>query len=93
MLIDTGADVSVLPYASVVSLLDAQPSESKIELQGFDGMTTVARTAVLEVQFLGRSFRGPFVIIDSADGILGRNVLNAVSLLMDGPSLAWREHR
>jgi hypothetical protein len=31
-------------------------------------------------------------LLDQPWGILGRNVLNAVSLLFDGPRLVWDEH-
>jgi hypothetical protein len=36
-------------------------------------------------------FRGQFLIVDGSHGILGRNVLNSLSLIMDGPNLIWRE--
>lgn len=39
---------------------------------------------------LGR-IRGQFLLIDQVYGILGRNVLNAISLTMDGPKRQWRE--
>ena len=31
--------------------------------------------------------------MDRAWGILGRNVLNAIPILLDGPHLEWDEHR
>jgi hypothetical protein len=36
-----------------------------------------------------RRFRGQFLLIDQDLGIIGRNVLNFVSLLFDGPRLTW----
>jgi len=43
--------------------------------------------------FLRRTFRGDFLAIDQPWGILGRNVLNAISLILDGPRQQWDEHR
>jgi len=39
------------------------------------------------------TFRGQFPLIDSSYGNLGRNVLNNLSVLLDGPNQAWAEHR
>jgi hypothetical protein len=46
-----------------------------------------------ELQFHGKSFRGQFLLIDGWHGVLGRNVLNNLSLLLDGPSREWIERR
>jgi hypothetical protein len=42
---------------------------------------------------LGRAFRGQFLVIDQQAGILGRNILNNLALLLDGPQLTWSEHK
>ena len=63
------------------------------ELVGFDGSVSLASVVRLELLFCGRTFRGQFLVIDRAWGILGRNVLNAVPIVLDGPSLVWDEHR
>ncbi len=47
----------------------------------------------LELVFAQRTFRGQFLLIDQDWGILGRNVLNNVPILLDGPNLVWRESR
>jgi hypothetical protein len=36
-------------------------------------------------------FRGLFLVTDDECGILGRNVLNRLSLVLDGPALEWRD--
>lgn len=90
MLIDTGADVTMVPreplQAIGVAMLPQQYS-----LQGFDGGETVADAAHLSLQFLGKTFRGQFLLLDQPQGILGRNVLNRLVILLDGPNLTWRE--
>jgi len=43
--------------------------------------------------FLNRTFRGRFLLIDQEWGVMGRDILNLVSLLLDGPNLTWSEHK
>ncbi len=42
--------------------------------------------------FLKRAFRGRYLLIEEERGILGRDVLNHVTLLLDGPRHQWSEH-
>jgi hypothetical protein len=91
MLLDTGADVSLLPRSQAASL--ETPDARKYELEAFDGTKSTAPAVTAELQFLGKSFRGQFLLIDSWHGVLGRNILNNLSLLFDGPSRKWREQR
>jgi hypothetical protein len=87
MLLDTGADVSLLPisYAAQFVSRDAE----QYELEAFDGTKSTAPAVTAELQFLGKSFRGQFLVVDGWHGVLGRNVLNNLSLLFDGPTLKW----
>ena|SRR5688500_4504057 len=91
MLIDSGADVSLLPRALVTPLIPNVEELPHYEIAGFDGTTTSASAVQLELEFLRRRFHGQFLLIDSTNGIIGRNVLNAVALILDGPTLSWRE--
>jgi hypothetical protein len=45
----------------------------------------------LKLTFLGYHFEGRFLAFEQECGILGRNVLNAVRILLDRPALAWHE--
>jgi len=92
MLIDSGSDVSVVPKAAIDDVGLEIDSDAGFELEGFDGRTTLARTVQLDLIFVGRVFKGKYVIIDSNMGILGRDVLNHVAILLDGPQLSWQEH-
>jgi len=89
MLLDTGADVSLLPRSQVASLVQAGAEE--YELEAFDGTKSTAPAIVAEVQFLNKSFRGQFLLIEGWHGVLGRNVLNNLSILFNGPSRQWME--
>jgi hypothetical protein len=93
MLLDSGADVTLIPQASA-DLAGAEVVPGKqYELIGFNGSLSLVAVVRLEVHFCGRTFRGQFLLSDQEWGILGRNVLNAVPILLDGPNLTWDEHR
>ena len=91
MLLDTGADVSLIPRAQVAPLVS--PDAKQYELEAFDGTRTTAAAITAELQFLGKCFRGQFLLIENWHGVLGRNILNNLSVLLVGPSLKWMEHR
>ncbi len=93
MLVDSGADITLVPHMAVDRLhLTIAPGTS-YELAGFDDHITIASMVQLDLIFCRRTFRGQFLLIDQKWGILGRNVLNMVPLLLNGPDLAWREYR
>jgi hypothetical protein len=91
MQIDSGADVSLIPE-SLVRLLELDTSDQKdYELTGFDGNKSFARSVQCELIFLRRALRGAYLIVENTTGILGRDVLNHISLVLDGPRQNWRE--
>ena len=91
MLLDTGADVTLIPSATLAQLKIGSVKNRSYQLIGFDGSTSFAQMVQLELIFCHRIFRGQFLLIDQAWGILGRNVLNAVALILDGPNNTWDE--
>ncbi|MGA2060188.1 MAG: retropepsin-like aspartic protease [Thermoguttaceae bacterium] len=91
MLIDSGADVTLIPKACAENLELEGATEVGLHLQGFDGGTIAVKVVEAELVFLGRNFHGHFPLIHGECGILGRNVLNNLSLVLDGPRLCWRE--
>lgn len=92
LLIDTGADVTLLPLGAV-NAAGIEQTGASYELLAFDGRSNSAGAVRAELLVLGRTFRGQFLVIDQDVGILGRNVLNALALLLDGPQQTWSEYR
>ena len=91
MLLDSGADVTLVPRSCVELLsLEIEPAGG-YELMGFDGRTSIVQVVQLDLHFLGRTFRGRYLLLDQEWGLMGRDVLNHLSLLFDGPRLTWGE--
>jgi len=91
MLIDSGPDVTLIPQSSVEVLgLEISPDEG-YELISFDGHTSISKVVRLDLIFLRKTFKGRFLLINQQWGILGRDVLNHIALLLDGPHLSWDE--
>ena len=93
MLLDSGADVTLVPQVVISELGITPVPDRQYELIGFDGNASLAPVVQLELVFYRRTFRGQFLLIDQEWGILGRNVLNTISLLFDGLNLSWNERR
>lgn len=91
MLIDSGADITLLPADLLQSLGMSTVAGKQYELTSFDGSTHLAAIVRAELVFCRRSFRGRFPLIEQDWGILGRNVLNALAIVFDGPKLVWNE--
>lgn len=91
MLLDTGADVTLIPTTAANQLNVVVETQAQYELMGFAGARTMAAAVQLEMIFLNKIFRGRFLLIDQAWGIIGRDILNLVSLSLDGPNQLWAE--
>jgi hypothetical protein len=65
MLIDSGADLTVLPRTFVDEPGSGIEAVGGYELEGFDGRKSVAGSVQLELTFPGLTFRGRFVVLDS----------------------------
>src|SRR5262252_5254900 len=90
MLIDSGADITLLPSSSINKLGVSIDPTLACDLMGFDGTRSAAPVVKLDLIFEERVFRGRFLVVDQPIGILGRDVLNHLSILLDGRRLEWR---
>lgn len=88
LLIDTGADISLIPL-DVANTVEAQTRPSEAPVQFLDGEEITCLQADLTVEFLRYRFSGPFLVVGSRHGILGRNILNLLLVTLDGPNLLW----
>lgn len=91
MLIDTGADGSVVPLSIVNQLGVRLLSDKALEIEGYDGSKNIVNLAMLEMDFCEQIFTGEFILLDQSIGIVGRNVLNLFNLNFNGPKLTWNE--
>ena len=91
LLLDTGADVTLLPRTVVEQLGVLVVAGQRYELMGFDGSRSFAAVVMLDMIFLQRVFRGQYLLIKEERGVLGRDVLNHVVLHLDGPRQHWCE--
>jgi len=91
LLVDTGADVTLLPRALVEQIGVPLVADVKYELAAFDGTKSLADVANVDMILLNRVYRGRYLLIDSPQGVLGRDVLNHLRLLFDGPAQEWSQ--
>lgn len=91
LLVDTGAEVSVVPLSAAFQA--GGRAESQIDLSGYDSRAARYDVMRLQVEFLGKRFTGQFVVVASDHGILGRNILNELALALDGPGRTWSIQR
>ena len=92
LLVDSGADVTLLPRKAVEGIGVPLIAGQGYELIGFDGSKSLAPAVTLDMIFLKRIFRGQYLLIEEERGILGRDILNNIALLLDGPGQRWQEH-
>jgi len=71
LLLDTGADVTLLPRTAVERLGVPLLADQQYEVMGFDGSTSFAPVVILDMLFLQRAFRGRYLLIATDRGILG----------------------
>jgi len=90
VLLDTGADISLLPL-SAINQLQIAPSAETVNLIGFDETRSSSEIFRLQVIFLGKRLTGDYCSIDNEIGILGRDVLNEFSIIFDGKNAEWIE--
>lgn len=85
LLVDSGADVTLLPRRAVERLGVKPLSGQNCQLLSFDGTASSAQVVELDMIFLQKAYRGRYLLIDQDHGVLGRDVLCNVALLLDGP--------
>jgi hypothetical protein len=91
MLIDSGADFSLIPESCIKELGVEIDTETDIQLMGFDGSLSKVSSVQCVMIFSEKVFRGIYFVSKDEVGIIGRNILNQLTLFLDGPHLHWQE--
>jgi hypothetical protein len=91
LLLDTGADTTLLPRSAVIRLGVKPDPALQYELIGFDGSRSTTQAVDLDMIFLQKAFRGRYLLTDSDRGVLGRDVLASLILLFNGPAQEWSQ--
>lgn len=91
LLIDTGADITLLPRWAIAGLGISPGAGTRFELISFDGSRSTAEAVDLDMIFLNKSFQGQYLVTDGEHGILGRDVLATLRMMFDGPGQEWSE--
>ena len=93
MLVDSGADVTLVPQHSVDLVSATVDPSTSYEIMSFDGRKSIAQAVNLDLLFLKRVFRARFLVSNQECGVLGRDILNHIALFLDGPRLVWDEQQ
>jgi predicted aspartyl protease len=85
-LIDTGADITFVPFRLLEQAKSNEGGLAKIRSHFWEAH--LAQLYVIEFQIGALNFPGIYVIADRSGDeiILGRNVLNKLALFLDGPT-------
>src|SRR5438105_15166111 len=73
MLIDSGADATVLPASLAERLPLAEEGGSLYELLGFNNSVSFSPAVTADLVTLGKTFSGRFLLTPNSWGVLGRN--------------------
>ncbi len=95
LLIDTGADATLIPHAILpfLDILEDAIERTEYSLMGFDGTLSPALLVRVELEFLGRRLAGEYLLTETNYGVMGRDVLNFFRIVFDGPRQEWDELR
>ncbi|WP_146140950.1 hypothetical protein [Haliangium sp. UPWRP_2] len=90
VLIDSGADSTLLPEKIIGQLGLSLNPDKAIELADFEGTgNRIKHPAAAVVVLEGLRFKGDYLFAECEIGVLGRNILNHLIFELNGPSLTW----
>ena len=88
LLLDTGADVTLLPRAAIDQLGVPLLPDQHYELVGFDGSRSFAPVVIVDMIFLRRGFRGRYLLIEEEARSLGSGHSQPCGLAIGWPATA-----
>ena len=93
MMLDTGADAMLIPQFAAEKLALSSSASKIYEAEAFNGATSYISVVRVKMIFLEKNFQGDFLTVPQDCGIIGRNILNQLTLLFDGKNFRWEEFR
>ena len=90
MLLDSGADMTCVP-THIIAPFRKNLDYSEVQTQSFDGRGWIwKKTYLLCLDFVESDFTN-LEVLETEDriGLIGRDVLNQLKLILDGPKLSW----
>ncbi|MBC7804994.1 MAG: hypothetical protein H7145_02470 [Akkermansiaceae bacterium] len=93
MVIDTGADINIVPHSALSELAieESEVASTGFGLSGFGGGGEEAKLVRLKLHFIGKTFTDNYAVADLPYGTVGRDVLNLLRIVFDGPRQVWEE--
>ncbi len=79
MLIDSGADATLLPRSAATSL-GLEGTGERYQPVGFDGTVSESEAVLASLTFLRRNFRGRYLLTEAEVGVIGRDILNQLEI-------------
>lgn len=89
MQLDTGADISLIPQSTATEL-NLPIVDRQISLITFDGTESSYSLFQVKLQLDRYTFRGIYSVVEQDYGIIGRDILNLLPILFDGPQQEWK---
>jgi len=94
MLLDSGADNTVLPGGPCRELGIEPLPDGLMEVASYDDKRRHLHIVEAMIEIQGFVFKGRYLIDQSMEiGVIGRNLLNRVVVVLDGPKLIWLMRR
>jgi hypothetical protein len=88
MQLDSGADMTCIPKSVIPNLRNLR--YGSVGTEDFDGHSATKRTCFLCLSFAGFDFKDIEAIeIEGSFGLIGRDVLNELRLILDGRKRSW----
>lgn len=91
MLLDSGADITVLPPWAAEKIGLTPDPDRRLEVASYDGRQSERAVVKVKMQVGAFTFSIECILHDEGQiaGVIGRDVLNYLRLLLDGPERRW----
>ena len=88
MLIDSGSDATLVPR-QIVDALSIVTTQETLAVELVNGERSALQVVRMQMKWDRYTVNGEFLVTDGDFGIIGRDILNRVRLLLNGPAQTW----